>query len=232
MELDRLLASNAALGVALTGVLLLIGRANWVFLRDIARDPDRLWRVIARLALAATVVFIAWTSAFDNWRQLVGLPYRMTQKFPSQRVEYDPPSDAVRTITFVLLAVCLVFTACLMARHVGGYGTQTMLLFVGFVFWVPLFIFRQRFNINLGLGFDGDATSPLDVLSYIVWVLGAWLIEISILLATFFVLLAVVALPVTLVLDLTRLRQPRTTQEAAAFFASFHDRTQSAGEPH
>jgi hypothetical protein len=232
MEIDRLLASNATLGVVLAGVLLVLGWANRVFIRDVARDPDRLWRLIPTLALATGATFIAWTSTFDNWRQLVGIPYRATQRFPSQRIEYDPPSDQVRTVTFVLLAISLVFVACLVARHVGGYGTQIILFLAGFVFWLPLFIFRQRFNINLGLGFDGEITSPLDVIGYILWVLGAWLIEIAIILSTYFVLLALVALPVTLLLDLTRLRQPKTTQEATAFFASFHDRTQSAGGPH
>ncbi|MGH2561569.1 MAG: hypothetical protein ACRDJH_21085 [Thermomicrobiales bacterium] len=234
MEIERLLASNAALGVVLTGLLLVLGRANRVFLRDVARDPDRMWRLIPRLALATATVFIAWTSSLDNWRQLVGIPYRMTQRFPSQRIEYDPPSDQVRTVSLILLAISLVFVACLVARHVGGYGTQTVLFLAGIVFWLPLFIFRQRFNINLGLGFDGEITSPLDVIGYVLWVLGAWLIEIAIILSTYVVLLALVALPVTLLLDLTRLRQPKTTQEATAFFASFHERTHSpsAGGPH
>ncbi|MGH2531432.1 MAG: hypothetical protein ACRDJW_03900 [Thermomicrobiales bacterium] len=232
MELDRLLASNAALGVVLVGVLLFLGLANRIFLRDVARDPERLWRLIPRLALATTAVFIAWTSAVDNWRQLVGIPYRMTQRFASKRIEYNPPSDQVRTITFILLAISLIFVACLVARHVGGYGTQTVLFLAGFVFWLPLFIFRQRFNINLGLGFDGQITSPLDVVGYMLWVLGAWMIEIAIILSTYFVLLALVALPVTLLLDLTRLRHPKTTREAAAFFAAIHDRTQSAGGQH
>lgn len=229
MEIDRLLASNPALGVALIGVLVVVSWANRSFLRDVVRDPDRLWRLIARITLATTAVFLAWTSAFDNWRQLVGIPYRMTQRFPSKRVEYNPPSDEVRTITFILLAVSMLFVACLVARHVGGYGTQAILFFVGFVFWLPLFIFRQRFNINLGLGFEGEVTAPLDVLGYLLWVLGAWLIEIAIILSTYFVLLSLVALPVTLLLDITRLRQPRTTQEATAFFASFHERALSTG---
>src|SRR5579884_4114100 len=103
MQLDRWLASNEALGVALVVALAAVGWANRSFLRDVAQDPDRLWQVLARLALALGAVFVVWTSLFDNWRQLVGIPYRSIQQFPSERVEINPPSDAVRHITFILL---------------------------------------------------------------------------------------------------------------------------------
>lgn len=227
MEIDRLLASNAMLGVALVVVLLAIGRANRTFIRDVARDPDRFWRLMARFALVSVLAFTVWTSTFDNWRQLIGLPYRMTQRYASQRVEYDPPSAEVRFITFILLGLALIFVAGLVARHVGGYGTQMLIFFGAMLFWIPLFVLRLRFNINLSLGFDGNLTAPLDVLGYVLWLLMAWMIEISIILATIGTLLAVVALPVTLILDATRLRHPRTNTEAAAFFASLSRRADS-----
>lgn len=227
MEIDRWLASSEALGVALTVVLLLVGRANRGFLRDVATDPDPPWRVIPRLALVASALLIGWVSVVDNWRQLIGLPYRLSQRFPSQRVEYDPPSDTVRAITLVLLALSLLFVACLVARHVGGYVIQIVLLIGTLVFWTPLFALRQRFNVNLALGFEGNATDPLDVVGYLLWVVMAWLFEIVTLLLSYGALLAAVALPVTLLLDLMRLRRPRTSTEAAAFFASFAGRTGS-----
>ncbi|MEA2524930.1 MAG: hypothetical protein QOF73_2157 [Thermomicrobiales bacterium] len=99
MDVDRVLGSNQALGCALLVLLLLIGRTNRFFLRDLARDSERLWRAVARCALAALAAFLVWGSLFDNWRQLVGAPFRVAQRFPSQRVEYDRPSGDVRTAT-------------------------------------------------------------------------------------------------------------------------------------
>src|SRR5262245_46788465 len=118
MRVDSMLASNEALGLALCLVLTVIGSKNRGFVREIFNDTDRLWRIIPRAALIATAIFIVWTSLFDNWRQLIGLPYRLSQKWPSQRVEYNPPSEDIRTITLMLLAISLVLVACVVARHV------------------------------------------------------------------------------------------------------------------
>jgi hypothetical protein len=231
MNVDRFLDNNEALGCALIVVLLLIARANRTFLRDIARDGERFWRVVARWALVALAALLVWGSLFDNWRQLVGAPFRMAQRFPSQRVEYDPPSSEVRTITVILLGITLIPVACLLARHVAGYLLQVIFAFSALVLFVPLFAIRQRLNVNLAFGFDGSWTSPLDVLGYALFVLLAWFVEISLMLLFFTILLAAVALPVTLVLDLVRRRRPRTTGEATAFFGSFTQRASSAGRP-
>jgi hypothetical protein len=228
MAIDQLLASNEALGVALTAVLLALGYANRVFFRDVRRDPDRLWRIIAWSGLAALAALIGWISSFGNWRQLIGAPYRTLQQFPSERMEYSPPSATVRMTTEILLVITLLLVACLVARHVGGYGTQILLLLASLFLWLPLFVVRERFNINLGLGFGGDPRSPLDILSYILWVLMAWLVDVALILASFGALLAAVTLPVTLLLDLTRLRQPRITAEAASFFDVLSQRANSA----
>jgi hypothetical protein len=231
MTIDSMLNTNEALGCALVVVVLLIGRANRMFLRDVARDPEALWRFMAKWALASLVVVLAWGSLLDNWRQLVGAPFRMAQRFPSQRVEYNPPSTEVRTITVVLIGIMLVPFACLMARHVAGYLLQVIFAFGSLVLWVPIFAIRQRLNVNLAFGFDGSWTSPLDVLGYGLFVLLAWLVEITLMLLLFSILLSVVAVPVTLVLDLLRRRRPRATGEAAAFFGSFSQRVGSGGQP-
>jgi len=229
VEIDRALASNEALGVALLVVLFAIGWANRVFFRDIAHDDDRFWRIMPRAALAIALVFVAWTSVADNWRQLTGLPYRLTQRFPSQRVEYNPPSDDVRTVSVILLALSLIVVACLVARHVGGYAVQMILLVGALFFWLPIFTIRLRFNVSLAFGFEGSLTSPLDVLGYVLYVVLAWLVDIALILVSFVALLAAIALPVTLLLDLTRLRRPKMTTEAASFFASLAERAGSAG---
>jgi hypothetical protein len=231
MDIDRVLASNEALGCAFAVVLLLLSRANRIFLRDALHDPDRFWRGVIRLAAAAVVVLIAWTSLFDNWRQLIGVPYRVTQRFASERVEINPPSAEVRTVTVVLLGLTLILVAALLARHVGGYLLQVVLLLGALVLFAPMFAIRQRLNVNLAFGFDGSWTSPLDVLGYMLFVTLAWLFEIALILVAFAVLVTLTALPVTVVLDILRLRRPRATQEAADFYSSFSQRAGAQSHP-
>jgi hypothetical protein len=231
MSVDTTLASNETLGIVLALVLLTIGLKNRGFVREVADDPDRLWRFIAWAGLVSTGMFIAWTSIFDNWRQLIGLPYRLSQRFPSQRVEYFPPSDEVRTVTFILLGISLFFVACLVARHVGGVIIQLILFVAAISFWMPLFIIKQRFNLNLSLGFEGSPTSLLDVGSYLLWLVMAWALDIIVIVLTYVALLALVSIPVTILLQIFRLREPKVTKEADTFFASFQDRVSESRRP-
>lgn len=226
MTIDTILASNEALGLALFAILAVLVYKERSFFRDVFRDPDRLWRVIARLAQVSLLALVAWGSLADNWRQLAGTPYRVIQMFPSKRAEVNPPAEWVRDITIALIVVALFFTACLVARHIGGYITQMALLMISAVAWLPFFILRQRLDLNLAMGFDGSWTSPLDIGGYLVFVLAAWAIDSLVLILTFVVLLIFVSLPVTLLLDITRLRRPRVRGEANSYFQSLSHRQQ------
>lgn len=226
MNIEHVLASNEVLGVALFAILTLLAYKNRSFFRDVLYDQDRFWRVIARLALFSLLILVGWGSLADNWRQLAGTPYRLIQAFPSKRVEVDPPDAWVRDVTVALIVLALIFTACLVARHIGGYVTQLALLMIAVVSWIPFFILRQRLDLNLALGFDGSWTSPLDVGGYLLFVLAAWVIDSLVLIMSFVVLLIVVSLPVTLLLDITRLRKPRVRGEANSYFRALSHRQQ------
>ena len=224
MDLESWLAGNVALGLALAALVVALLAAGRSFLREIADDPDPAWRAILRLAAVLVAVFIAWTTLFDRWRQLVDEPVRLLKRFPSQRVVLDPTPEALRAVTLVLLVLSLIPVAALFARHVGGYALQLVLLLSATIFWAPLFAMRRRLDINLALGFGGDVRSPLDLAGYALYLLLDWVTVGALLLASYAILAMLVALPLTLVLDLTRLRHPRTTTEAGAFFAALAGR--------
>lgn len=228
MSIAQVVASSEVLGLVLLLVLVAMGLRNRSYLREIATDPERGWRLLARLAAMLLVLFIAWTSMFDNWRQLTGIPFRAIKQFPSERVLIDPPSHAVRTVTFVLLGVTLVVFSALLARHIGGYFMQLIIAAGALVAWLPFFVIRLRFSLNLALGFTGSWTSPVDVGGYLCFILITYLFDIGLILVSFFTLLGLVALPVTLFLDLTRTRRPRVTDEAKPFFSTIGDRAGSA----
>jgi hypothetical protein len=83
---------------------------------------------------------------------------------------------------------------------------------------------RRRSDVNLALGFGGDPSSPRDLIGYALFLLFDWLAVSMLILATYLILTMVVALPLTLLLDLTRLRRPRTTGEAGAFYSALAGR--------
>ncbi len=229
MDLRSVLAGNVALGIALSVFLLLIARANRSFLRDVLRDPEPGWRLLARLAAWLTSVFVAWTTLLDNWRQLVALPYRLSRRFPSERIVLDPPTDTVRTVTIALLALSLLLVACLLARHVGGYVLQVTLLVGALVLWAPLFAIRHRLDTELAFSFTGQADSLADIPTFLAYLLITWLADAAMIALMYTMLLAVVALPITLLLDLIGRRQPRATDEAHAFFTAVGRRATARG---
>jgi len=224
MDIEAILTSTEMLGVAMLVILAVIGHMNRSFLRDVWNDPDRLWRILARLSLLSLLSLIVWISVADNWRSIAEIPYRYIQIWESKKVEYNPPADWIRDVSLVLLIFALVFTACLVARHVGGYFMQIALILPAIAAWIPLFIVRQRFDFNLGLGFDSSWTSPIDVIGYLLFLVAAWVIASLALFATFVILLMLVSLPITLLLDITRLRRPRVKGEASNYFESLSDR--------
>lgn len=224
MKIESILASNEALGVALFLLLAGIVWKNKPFFRDVWTDQDLLWRVIARCGFASVVALIGWVSINDNFRQIASSPYRYMQLFASKRVEYDAPSAFVRNITIALIAIALVFTACLVSRHVGGVFTQVVIGLIGLVGWLPFFIVRQRLDLNLALGFDGSWTSPIDAGGYLVFVACAWVVDSLVLALMFMVLLSIVSIPVTFLLEITRLRQPRVRGEATSYFSALAHR--------
>lgn len=230
MHIDVWLAGNVPLGIFMTLAIVALIRANRIFVRDVLEDPDAGWRIVPRVAAALVAALLAWGTFVDNWRQLVDLPYRLSQRFPSKRVEFDPTPEILRAVTFTLAIAALVPVAALFARHVGGYFVQATTLLGALIFWAPLFAIRHRLDVNLALGFGGDILSPVDIFGYAFYLVLDWLAVGLIVVASFLIAVMVVAIPTTLILDLTRHRRPSTTDEATAFFADLGRRAAIVGQ--
>ncbi len=157
MHIDVWLAGNIPLGLFMIATVVAMVRANRIFVRDVVNDPDPGWRIVPKVAAISVVAFLVWGTFVDNWRQIVDMPYRLSQRFPSKRVEFDPTPDALRAVTFILIAASLMPVAALFARHVGGYFVQAVVLIGAVIFWAPLFAIRHRLDVNLALGFGGDS---------------------------------------------------------------------------
>ncbi len=224
MAIDRVLAGNEAVGVVLTVLILATARVNLPFLRDVFRDAEAAWRGLARLATLLLGLTLAWVSLFDHWRQLLDEPMRRLGQFPAERVILDPTTAWVRSVSLVLLTSLVLLLAPLVARHVGGYPVQVAGTIGCLLMCLPLYTLRVRFDLGLALGFDADPANPIDLAGYAFYLLVTW----ALLSGTLLLLLAgitfLVALPVTLLLDLTGRRHPRITHEADSFFGSLADR--------
>lgn len=224
MSVQNVVASNWMLGVVVIVLLLIAARKHRSYRRELAADQDRGWPLVRHAAVVTLFGTIVWISLVDSWRQLTSLPFRATRRWDYQRIEIDPTSPVVRGITIVLVALLALLVALIIARYVGGIVIQAIVAAAALFVWLPFFVFRQRFNIDLAMGFGGDPKSPFDLIGYVIFVLGAWAFEIGLILVLFAALAALVAIPVTLVLDLTRLRRPRVSREADDFFASISAR--------
>jgi hypothetical protein len=218
MDIETFLARDETLGLILLALLVMLWARNRSFVREISEDASRGWRIVARMATGMAIITILWISFLDNWRQLTAIPFQASRQWQYQRVQIDPPSAEIRAITFILLAATLVLVSALMARHIGGYFLQFALLMGALAGWLPFFVIRQRFTLDLAMGFTGSWTSPTDVAAYLGFVVLSWGFDLGLILISFVALLGAVALPTTLVLDLLRLRRPKITQESRPFF--------------
>lgn len=224
MNIDRVMSGSTMVGVVLTLTVLAIARANRSFLRDVARDPEAVWRGLARVAGSATMAMLVWITLFDQWRQLLDEPLRRAGQFPSERVVLDPTPDAIRNASLILLATSLLTTAPLIPRHVGGYIVQIVGCIGALAMALPLYTIRVRFDLGLAFGFGGNPSDPADIVGYAIYLLVTWALLVSVILLAYASLAFALALPFTLLLDLTRRREPRTSTEAEGFFSSISDR--------
>lgn len=217
-RIEVAMISPNAFGIAMVLFITFVAWANRFVLRDVAADSDRPWRFIARTGAVLAVLTVFWVGFFDNWLQLIAEPFRLSRRWESERVVIDPIALEIRVVTVVLLTVLLIVGAALFARHVGGYLLQVALLIVGVATWIPLFIVQQRAEAMVI-----DGVSASQTLGGFSGLAAFWLLRtalgIAIVASTLTTCMMLIAPVVTLLLDLTGLRHPRTTREADAFFS-------------
>lgn len=223
-QIEQALLTPQAIGAIFATVLAMAGLRNRTFVRDVFADPDRFWRLAARITIGLLTITLAWITLLDNWLQLAGEPYRLSRPWESQRVVFDPVAGEIRTISVALLLMTATGLAALFARHIGGYLLQIGMLIMVTVAWMPLFIFQQRLNLLVIDAAESSASWASIAGFAAFWFLrtgfGILTIATSWLIVTF-----LIAPLVTLVLDVARLRFPRTTDEADPFFAALEERS-------
>ena len=233
----QFLASNQMLGLALGAVLLALGWARRGLIGDLVGAPERGWRIVAWAAFLGTLVVILWFTFADDWRKVFGELLDVREQYLSQRAVLVPVDPAIRRVSFVLLIPALLCGGALFARYLGGYGLQAILVLLGISAFFPLYLIRQRLDTGLAGILDLPSFFSLAGIAIAVYLLLDWAANIALILTSYLGLLGLVALPVTLLLDLTGQREgsARPSAEAQAFYTQLGEgvrqRRAAAPEP-
>ena len=212
--------SNTTMGIAIVVAIAAVTLSHRTLVSALFEEGDLLWRGMLWATTVSVGILIAWITVADDWLQLVTDPYRLAQKWESQRVIFDPVSGDMRRITIGLLLIASLLAAALFARYIGGYALQLAGLLVAVFGWFAMFIFRQRLDMIVNTIPSDDSGSILDILGFLgFWVLRTSLGLISIGVTWLVITLAIAPL-VTIVLDLLRVRTPRISSEAKPFYAA------------
>jgi hypothetical protein len=220
---ERFLGTNLAIGIVLIGTLLAIV-LRWRY--DVAvlfRDPQPAWRALAWVAFGSTAALALWGTLADNWRKMVGEALDINEKYVSQRLVPEPVPRDIRAVTVVLLAVSLLTMAPLFARHVGGYLYQISLTISAVALFILFYFLRQRLDTVLATIYTLPPLLSFGMLATIIFVLLDYAANVGLLVVVYLGLLGLVALPVTVVLDLLRQREPAPDASSAAFYAKVHE---------
>ncbi|MDI3339733.1 MAG: hypothetical protein QJR03_04300 [Sphaerobacter sp.] len=223
--LYRFLSGDFPITIVLYLVTWLWARGRPSLLRQVALGDTPVWNGIGRLTLAAVGLFPLWVALADNWRQLMA--YGMV---PSRRWESNPfatavTAEPVRAVTLALLAVGLVGTALLCARHRASLPVALLagaLGVVGFYFLNPI---RIRLDVYL-LGTEASLAQPrvVDVGFIVFWASGLYCLIAGLIVGGAAALFAAVALPVRLGYWLISRGRP---EREAPVFQVFHRRAQA-----
>jgi hypothetical protein len=219
-QVYELLLSNAAMGIAILVTAMVLVRAAWTPISAAFEERDRFWPRAIRVTALFALMTVTWISIHDDWLQLVTDPYRLAQRWNYQRTIFDPVDGDLRRVTLVLGGITAIMAAALFARYVGGYAMQIACLVPALFGWFAMFIFRQRFDMIVNTIPEEQQASVADMLGFLgFWLLrtGLGIVSIGI---TWMLIVLVIAPVVTAVLDLLRLRIPRTTGEAGSFYAA------------
>src|SRR4051794_30818185 len=95
------LVSDYPILLTLLGGLWLLGSHNRSAVSWMWNDKQPLARRISRISIGAVFALALWVTAFDNWRQLIGLLVSKKDRWRSDPFLYGPPADAIRLVSFV-----------------------------------------------------------------------------------------------------------------------------------
>jgi hypothetical protein len=171
------LVSDYPILLTLLAGLWLLGSHNRSAVSWMWNDKRPLARRVSRVSIGAVFALALWVTAFDNWRQLIGLLVGKKDRWRSDPFLYGPPADAVRAVSFVLFGLAVLGGAYLFARYARGYLAPIAIWPVAVIFFFVLNSFRMRFELVGPLSpYSVDFSKVLDATMTFVWFGGFYLV--------------------------------------------------------
>ncbi|RIK37471.1 MAG: hypothetical protein DCC58_17945 [Chloroflexi bacterium] len=165
-----ILASNYPITLVAALGLLYVWSRNQSAFAGMWNDRSAWGRRVSRATFVALGMLLIWISIFDNWRQLLGFLVDEKNRWRSDLYLYEPPSDAVRFVTWSLFVITLLGTASLFARYGSGYVLPLLISLGSIVLFFILNNLRMTFEPAGPLSERGvDYTDPLEALMTFVW---------------------------------------------------------------
>lgn len=197
------LVSDYPILLALVITLLLVARFNAGFIRWTWNDPDPPSQLASRLAIGSIFVFGIWATVFDNWRQLLGRLVKVLDEKSAWRSDpflYGPPPDAVRAVTWLLLACVVLGGAYLFARYArGAYYLPVILWPLALTAFYALNALRMRFELVGPLSPSSvNFRDPFEAVTTMVWFLCFYWVMAFLIFCAFTLLWAPTAIVVAL----------------------------------
>ena len=129
----------------------------------------------------------------------------------------------------LLLLPALIMAGALFARYVGGYGLQFTIFILGLSAFLPTYLMRQRLDTGVAGVLELPSFFSLEFFATLFYFLVGYATNIALILGSYLGLLGLVAIPVTIVLDLLGRREPPARPDATstAFYAKIRDQVES-----
>ncbi|MEZ4520971.1 MAG: hypothetical protein R3A46_04910 [Thermomicrobiales bacterium] len=140
----------------------------------ILQDSPAYRSYLNRGILLTAAAAILWIAAFDNWRQVIGIPTGWIQDDKAQRAS-DPfysgnISDPVRAVSWILFFGAVIGGAYLFARFSRGYAEPLILGPLSVISFFILNTIRLRYDVDSVRIAYGAIDSPLDMALTLMWI--------------------------------------------------------------
>ncbi len=199
----KLLVSDWGILFALVVVLLSLSKFYRSTVEAMLLDRESTYRLLSRLSVGCILVTMFWITAFDNWRQILGVLTRYThdERRANQSDPFftAPPDDIVRWITYALVVGSILGAGYLFARYARGYWGPLVFTPIAVALYYIFNAFRLRLDVDSVRIADQNITGLWEIISTLVWIVSIWAMFVLLIISAFTMLWGPTALVVSII---------------------------------
>ena len=166
-------------------------------------DREPIYRLLSRISVGFVAAMMLWITAFDDWRQILGVLTRYThdERRGNQSDVFmsAPPDQIVRWISYALIVGSILGTAYLFARYARGYWGPVVVTPLAVALYYVFNAFRLRFDVDSIRIADQNITGFWEIASTLVWIIGLWASFVLLIFCAFLMFWGPVALVISII---------------------------------